>query len=193
MRRKLQCFILFLIYSYGLTACIPVAFVIGAGAGGAIIYDKRGVKSMVQDRDIANEAWKRINYDSQLKDEARISVASFNHLVLLVGQAPTEALKTRAYNLVSSIPHVKRIYNEVTIGPPISAVEQTHDAWITTKVKSAMLAVKGLKSSQIKIVTENHIVYLMGIVTRKQANLTAEAASKILGVDKVVKIFEYEQ
>lgn len=176
-----------------LPACVPAAFMAGTAAGGAIIYDKRSVPTMVQDRDMANEALKRIMNDPDLNNHARIAIASFDQVLLMVGQAPTEQLRDRAYQLVSSVPKVKRIYNEVTIGPPISTKQQATDSWLTTKAKSAMLAERGLKSSQIKVVTENNIVYLMGIVTRKQADLAATAASHVTGVAQVVKVFEYEQ
>ncbi len=177
-----------------LSACLlPVVFVAGAGIGGSIVYDKRNMKTMVQDRDMATAALHKIQDDPDLSEHAHISIATFNHIILLAGQAPTEELRQRAFDLVNSVPNVKRIYNEVTVEPPTSTMIRTNDSWITTKVKSAMLAEKGLRSSQIKVVTENSVVYLMGIVTRKQSDLAAQAASRVSGVKKVVKIFEYEQ
>lgn len=176
-----------------LSGCIPAAFIAGASATGAIVYDKRSLPTMVEDRDMSNAALKAISRDPQLKEQTHITIASFNHVMLLAGQAPTDALRDRAYQIASAAPNVKRIYNQVTVEEPLSKTDQANDAWITTKVKSAVLAQKGLNSSQIKVVTENKIVYLMGILTPKQADIAADVASKITGVDKVVKIFEYEQ
>jgi osmotically-inducible protein OsmY len=176
-----------------LQACLPVIFVAGAGAGGAIVADKRPVNTMLKDRDIANVALERIQHDSELRMKARITVAVFNYNLLLIGQAPTAELRDHAYKLVSSVPGIKRIYNEITIEAPISAMQQTNDSWMTTKVKTMMVAEKGLNSGQIKVVTENAVVYLMGIVTHKQADIATDIARQVSGVRKVVKLFEYEQ
>lgn len=174
-------------------ACVPVAFMAGSTAGGALIYDKRGVATMIEDRDIANEAWKKINNDPELRKQAHISVSSFNRVVLMVGQAPTEQLRNHAYDLVNSIQGIKRIYNRVSIEAPTSKSRQAEDAWITTKVKAKMVAEKGLKSSQIKVVTEDGVVYLLGLVTHKQSDIASTVASQVTGVEQVVKVFEYEQ
>lgn len=187
-------FIVLLLITSSLTACIP-AFVAGSAAGaagGMLIHDKRGMSTMIEDRDIANEAWKKINNDPELRAQTHISVASFNQVVLMVGQAPTEQLRSHAYDLINSVAGVKRIYNKVTIEPPTSKSRQADDAWITTKVKTKMMAEKGLKSSQIKVVTENRVVYLLGLMTYKQSDIAATVASHVTGVVEVVKVFEYE-
>lgn len=183
---------LMVLLTMSLTACVPVAFVAGASAGGAIVYDKRDMKTMMQDRNLSNAILARINADPQLKKQTHVSVATFNRIVLLAGQAPNEQLKQQVYAVASSVPNIKRLYNEITIEPPTSTIVQTNDTWLTTKVKSAMLAQKGLRSTQIKVVTENGVVYLMGITSHKQADLAATSASRVNGVRKVVKIFEYE-
>jgi osmotically-inducible protein OsmY len=175
-----------------LTACIPVAFIAGAGAGGAMLSDKRPVDTLLKDRDIANTALKNLANDPDLNKHARITVAAFNLNVLMVGQAPTEELRDRAYQIVNAVPGIKRIYNEVTIQPPISKITQANDSWITTKVKTAMVAEKGLNSNQFKVITENSVVYLMGIVTKKQADIATDIARNAEGVKRVVRLFEYE-
>jgi osmotically-inducible protein OsmY len=176
-----------------LSACVPVFLVAaGATAGGALVYDKRNVKTIATDRDVASNLLKQINEDPILKKETHIIVATFNRLMLVAGQAATEEQRNRVYQMASNAPYLKRIYNEITIEAPTSAAVQANDSWITTKAKSRMLAEKGLHSSQIKVVTENTVIYLMGIVTQKQADLAANVASTISGVSKVVRIFEYE-
>lgn len=171
-----------------ISGCIPAAFVAGATAGGAIIYDNRSVKTMAQDRETTIKSQYRI--DQQLQG-THISVATFNHIALLVGQAQNQDQIQTANNIVNAMPSIKRIYNEITIEPVTSTMQRSKDTWITTKTKTAMLAEKGLQSSQIKVVTENNTVYLMGLVTRTQGNLAAEVVSKVRGVQKVVKLFEY--
>ncbi len=178
---------------FSLTACLPVAFVAGATAGGVVVSDQRSIKTVIKDRDIANTALNRLNADPEIYKQTHIIVSSYNKIVLLAGQAPTEALKQKVYNIVQSVPDIRRIYNEITVEPPLSNAAIASDSWLTTKVKSAMIAEKGLKSATIKVVTENNTVYLMGIVTASQGDVAADVARKVGGVQKVVKIFEYVQ
>jgi osmotically-inducible protein OsmY len=176
-----------------LTGCIPLVIAaVGATAGGAIIYDKRSSKIILQDQEITNKALATLNSDPQLKGVARVSISTFNHIVLMVGQVKSEYLRERAYDDVSQVPSVRRIYNQLQISPVLTTWDQSKDAWITSKVKSAMLTKPGLRSSQIKVVTENKIVYLMGLVTPNQAKLATDAARNVSGVEKVVQVFEYE-
>lgn len=176
-----------------LVGCIPLIIAaVGATAGGAIIYDKRSSKVILQDQDITNRALATLNADAELKGGARVSVSTFNHVVLMVGQARSEELRDRAYDDVYRVPGVKRVYNQVEVSPILTTWDQSKDAWITSKVKTAMLAKPGLNSSQIKVVTEDKVVYLMGLVTPHQASLATEAARNIDGVKKVVQVFEYD-
>lgn len=174
-----------------LSACVPAALVIGATAGGAVIYDKRSMRTMIQDKDAAAYAEKKIQREPTLKKNTHIVIAVFNHILLLAGQTKTRAQRQKAAELTKGIKNVSRVFNEITIESPTSVWQRSKDAWITTKVKSAMLAKSGLQSTQIKVVTENSIVYLMGVVSHYQANLAADVARRVSSVKKVVKVFEY--
>jgi len=176
-----------------LSACVPAALVIGATAGGAVIYDKRSMHTIVQDKEATSIAAHKIDTDPTLKKGTHIVVAVFNHILLLVGQTKTQPQRDKAYALVQGTKNINRIYNEITIQKPSSIWQRSKDTWITTKAKTEMLARKGLHSTQIKVVTENGVVYLMGVVTHGQANLAADVARRINGVKKVVKVFQYPQ
>lgn len=176
-----------------LAGCWPTAFLAGAAGAGAIIYDNRSMEVMIDDRNITHQAQLQIDADDMLKDNTHISVATFNHIVLLVGQVATKEQKDRAEGIIKNVPEVKRIYNQITIEPPISYKARSEDSYITTKVKAAMLTQAGLRSTQMKIVTENGVVYIMGLTTRSQGNLAAETVRKVTGVKKVVKLLEYLQ
>lgn len=184
----LSCFI------FSLAGCIPVIIAaVGATAGGAIIYDKRTSAVILQDQDIANQAIAQLNADAALKGSARVTVAAFNRVVLILGQAESEQLRQAAYADVKRVKGVRRIYNQIEIiSPVLTTWDQSGDAWITSKVKAAMLAKPGLSSSQIKVVTENKVVYLMGLVSPSQARSATEVARNVSGVNKVVQVFEYE-
>ena len=177
--------------SFCLEACVPAALVVGATAGGAIVYDQRSTSTMLDDKDIAYRAQTKLDQDAELKNSSRLSVATFNHNVLIVGQAPDSSLKSHAEDLVKSVSKVNHVYNEISLEKPSSALASTNDAWLTTKVKTVLLAEKGLNSTQIKIVTESGVVYMMGILTRSQADLATACTQKVAGVQKIVKLFEY--
>ena len=189
MKTKL---LLITLLALSLQACVPVVLVAaGATAGGAILYENRSMKTMAEDRDVSVKAQTRINEDSQLKQTSHVAAVCFNHVLLLLGETPTADLKQHAYSLVSNLPHVSRIYNQIEIAQPTTSSQRAKDSWITTKAKTDMLLAPSLRSTQIKIVTEDNVVYLLGLVNRSQGALAASVASKVSGVKRVVTLFEY--
>lgn len=157
-----------------------------------MIYDQRTYRTMNQDHNAHSIIQYRLDNDPLLKGQSHITISVFNNVALLVGQAKTPEICDRAYQIVEKASHIRRTYNEITIGAPLSPVQQAADSWITTKVRTAMLGKAGLHSSNLKVVTENKVVYLMGMVSPKQAAMAADVARRILGVEKVLKVFEYE-
>jgi osmotically-inducible protein OsmY len=183
------CLLVLLVLS--MPSCIPAVFVTGAAAGGSVIYDHRSTKVMFDDRDITFRSQAAIDRDVELREKAHLSVTSFNRIALLIGQAPTSELKNRAASIVKSNAKIKMLYNEVTVEKPISSITVANDTWITTKIKTILLATPDLSSTNLKVITENGVVYLLGLTTRTQANIATEKTRTAAGVKKVVKLFEY--
>lgn len=175
-----------------LGGCVAAAVVGGATAGGAVVYDKRSFKTMNQDRHTTEYAQTLLDHSKILKGRTHISVATFNRIALIVGQAQTSELRNYAQKLINdNVKNLQRVYNEVNIAGSSSFLQRTNDSWITTKVKTAMLATKHLHSSNIKVVTESSTVYLMGLISHKQGELAGNVARRVPGVKKVVKVFQY--
>jgi osmotically-inducible protein OsmY len=174
-----------------LSACVPTAVVAGAAATSSVAYDKRNTKTVFSDRKITQTADNLLQADPELKGRSNIDIATFDHVVLLVGQAQTPELKTRAYQIASSVPGISRIYNEITIAGATSKIQRTNDTWLTSKVKLALLAKAGLKSNEFKVVTENSVVYLMGLTGHSQGEQITSIARQVAGVTKVVTVFQY--
>ncbi|OGT42878.1 MAG: hypothetical protein A3F42_06510 [Gammaproteobacteria bacterium RIFCSPHIGHO2_12_FULL_37_34] len=175
-----------------LQGCI---FVAGAAAGAAaiaIVYDHRTIENTVQDTKIANAIVNRIRTVPALKEDSHIEVTVFNGVVLLTGETPNANWREQAEEIAKSVPDVTRVYNQLSVEGPTSTLTRTSDSWITTKIKSQMLATDDLKSSSIKVLTENGTVYLMGMVSREQAEIAVDIARQVSGVQKVVKIFQYK-
>lgn len=176
-----------------LTGCIPAAIAVGATAGGAIIYDKRSTKRMIEDQQAGESLVQLTSNCPELQHGTHIVVATFNQIMLIAGQTETEAQRDKVYQLATTIPHVSRIYNQITIGKPTSEWQRTQDSWITTKIKSKMLSSPGFHSTQIKVVTENGVVYLMGMLSHEQADDAVNIARHTDGVHTVVKVFQFPQ
>lgn len=178
--------------TFTLQGCI---FVAGAAAGAAaiaVVYDHRTISNTLQDNQISKKISDKIRSIPALRDESHIDVTVFNRVVLLTGETPSAAWRQQAEDIARSVPHVSKIYNQITIQGPTSSLTRTSDSWITTKIKGQMLATEDLKSGSIKVVTENGVVYLLGIVTRQQADIAVDIARQVSGVQKVVKVFQYK-
>ncbi|CCD07244.1 outer membrane lipoprotein [Legionella pneumophila] len=170
-----------------LTGCVAVVV---AGAAAGMVYDRRSVTTMEADARLFHVIHKTIIKDPRFR-HSRILVSSFNRVVLLVGQTPAASLRVLAERIAQNAPGVKRVYDEISVDNPIPLTQRTKDSWITSQVRSNMLTKKGLESGSIRIVTENGVVYLMGIVSDEQALLAVDVARRVAGVRKVVKIFQY--
>lgn len=176
-----------------LQACAPL-LVGGAATGASVAHDRRTAGSVVEDQAIEMKAATELNAQPELKRQGHINVTSFNMIVLVSGEAPTEALRQRAGEVIGRIEKVRRVHNEVVVAAPSALMSRTSDSLITAKVKTSLFNVKGYESfdpTRVKVVTENGTVFLMGILTRAEGAATALAASKVGGVQRVVKLFEY--
>lgn len=122
---------------------------------------------------------------------SHIVIVAYNGLVLLAGQVPSEALRRKASVTAQNLRRVRKVHNELTVGGPTSMVARTNDAWLTSKVKSRLIADKEISGLRINVTTENGVVYLLGLVSREQAEKAVKVASKIYGLQKIVKVFEY--
>lgn len=122
--------------------------------------------------------------------KAHIIVTSFNGIVLLIGQVASEELKILSAKQFADFQKVRRVYNEIQIAGPTSIFSRGNDSWLTTKIKAKMLTAKAVDASRVKVVTENGVVYLLGLVTEDEAAAAVDLTRRVYGVQKVVKVFE---
>jgi osmotically-inducible protein OsmY len=164
-----------------------------SSAGAGPIEEDDGERTFAQqvaDESIETKAKVNINAASEGYDNAHLTIVSYNGFVLLAGQVPSEDLKTLAADVVREVDDVRRIYNELEIGPAVTAGTITNDTWITTQVKSKLLASSDTPGTRVKVVTENSVVYLMGLLTEAEADRVALEAAEVSGAERVVKLFE---
>jgi osmotically-inducible protein OsmY len=161
-----------------------------SSAGAGPIEEDPGERTFAQqmaDESIETKAMVNINAADEAYDQAHLSVVSYNGFLLLVGQVPSEALKALATDVARDLEAVRRIYNELEVAPATSAGTRTNDTWITTQVKSKLLA---SSDTRVKVVTENAVVYLMGLLTAEEADRSALEAAEVKSVTRVVQLFE---
>jgi osmotically-inducible protein OsmY len=171
-----------------LSGCVPVVAG-GAAVGGSAAADRRTSGAYVEDESIEWKTSGRIK--DQLGDKIHLNVTSFNRNVLLTGEALNDATKAKAENLARTVENVRNVTNELQISGPSSLASRSNDAYLTTKVKGAFFTENRFSPIYVKVVTENSVVYLLGMVTHKEADDAVEIARGIEGVSKVVKVFEY--
>ena len=175
-----------------LQGCIFVAGAAAGAAAVAVVYDHRKFGKILKDQQITKEISDKIAARHDLHENNHVEVTCFNRVVLLTGETTTATERQEVEEIAKSVPDVVKIYNEINIKGPTSSLTRASDSWITAKIKTEMLATKDLTSSTIKVVTENGSVYLMGIVSRGQADMAVEIARQVTGVQRVVKIFQYK-
>ena len=175
-----------------LQGCVAAA-IGGAAVAGAtkVATDPRTMGTQIDDETLEQHVYSAIKKAPQIKSEARISVTAYSGRILLTGQIPNESLRDVATGLVKGVQNVNDVYNEVRVGEKVSFTQMSKDAWITSQIKSKMLVDSKVKTSDIKVVTENNEAFLMGNVTQDQGNAAAEIARNVSGVTKVVKVFNY--
>ncbi len=136
-------------------------------------------------------AKKRIQDANPGLADAKINVTSFDGIVLITGQVSSEDLIPIASAQVEPLRNVRKVHNELTVAGKTTLLSRTNDSWLTTKVKSTLSASESSDATQIKVVTENGVVYLMGLLTRAEADAAVDTTRGIKGVQKIVKVFEY--
>ncbi|MCB1853848.1 MAG: BON domain-containing protein [Pseudomonadales bacterium] len=151
---------------------------------------ERTFAQQVEDESIETKAKVNIHAADDALYDANIVVVSYNGYVLIAGQVGSDKLKALATNVVRKIDGVRRIYNELEIAAPSSALTRTSDTWITAKVKTWLLGRSDTEGQRVKVVTEDGVVYLMGLVTREEAARITAVAADISGVQRVVQLFE---
>jgi len=167
------------------------AVVAGTASAVTAANDRRTIGSQIDDNNIEIKASIAISEVERLEKSARVNAISVNGIVLLVGQVANQEMKNEAQITVEAIAGIRKIHNQLRIGSNIGITTQTHDSWLTSKVKAQLLAAKDISSNNIKVVTENAEVYLMGLVSQDEANRAVDIARNVSGVDRVVKVFEY--
>ncbi|HQT82339.1 MAG: hypothetical protein B7Z60_03645 [Ferrovum sp. 37-45-19] len=173
-----------------LQACFPIVAT-GVVGTGFVIADRRTSATQLEDQEIEIRANNSI--DEKYNDKVHVVTMSFNRHLLLVGEVPDSQTLNDVVSLAQKTTNVLTVINQLTVGPNLSLSSRAEDAYITSKVKTRFYtdANGTFSPAQINTTTENHVVYLMGILTHNEADSATQIASTTTGVVKVVRVFEY--
>ena len=165
-------------------------FVVGGAAAttATVASDRRTAGEQVDDKTIQVKSANDLG--AIVGSQGRVNSTSYAGWLLLVGDVPSEQIKQQAGDRAAKIPKVKRVFNELRVGPITPLSVRSNDTWLTSKVMASLIDTKGVPTRTIVVTTERGVVYLMGKVTTTEAELAAKVASGVSGVNKVVKLFE---
>lgn len=180
-----------LILSVLVSGCAAPFIIAGtvAGAGTTVVKDRRNVENIIEDEVIELRATDAIYSDKIIGKHVRINTTSFNGIVLLTGEAPSAEMRAHAGHVAYSMRNVREVYNEVQIKAPVSFEQRAKDTWLGTKVKSKLIANRGL-FTRAKIIASDNTIYLMGLVTPDEAEHIKVMVNELEGVNSIIALFE---
>lgn len=173
-----------------LTACVP-ALVVGATVTTVnVATDRRTLGRNLDDNSLELDLRKDFLLDEKF-DGTNVSVTAINGIVLLTGEVSTDAQRQHAEALAKQRTRTLTVVNELQLAGKTSATSRANDSLITGKVKAKLLQSDDVQANVVKVVTEAGRVYLLGLVTRSEADAAVAAAQSVGGVTHIVKVFEY--
>lgn len=190
MKTTLTCLI-FVATLSGCTAAIVGAVGAATVTGVTVAQDDRTLGAQLDDSAVEIKIREKLFTDAELRQKTHISVTSVNGIVLLTGQAPTSSLRDRILAIARTFPEVRQVVNEINIAGKTTFTSRANDSWLSGKVKTRLYKETKMDATRIKVLTENSNVYLMGLVTREEAEAATDVVRTVGGVVRVVKVFEY--
>ena len=182
--------ILFIAISVPLSGCVSV---VDATTDGPLQIDpgKRSFGEYVDDKKLKTVVAVNIKKADPALDQANISVYSYNSVILLTGEVASAALRKLAGDTARKVNKVRQVYNELTIGPQTTFLSRANDTWIQSRIKSKLIFHQDIEANRVEVIIENNIVYLMGRLSKIQAEKITNIVRSTRGVTKVVRAIEY--
>ena len=173
----------------GLAGCATPVVLGGAALGGMMAIDRRTAGTQIEDESIELRSSNRIH--GAYGDKVHVNVTSYNRQVLLTGEVPSAEARHAIEKIVTGVENVRTVVNDLAVMPSTSLGQRSNDTFITGKVRASLVDAKDISANSFKVVTERNAVYLMGLVTQREAGRATSIARGVSGVSKVVRVFEY--
>ena len=190
-----KCFLLLLLLNSLLVGgCSTIATDEGEITEHSLLHERRTRDAILTDKRIESEAYDELNDDDELLTQCHFTVTAYNGAVLVTGETPNEDLGKKIISTIQVIPDVKLIHNNLTIADPSDAGSRANDALITDTIRIAFNQIRTIPDfdpSMVKVITENGVVYLMGLVHRDEGTVVINLTRLQPGVKQIVTVFEY--
>ncbi|SHF50356.1 Osmotically-inducible protein OsmY, contains BON domain [Modicisalibacter ilicicola DSM 19980] len=154
-------------------------------------YAARTAGQKVEDDNIEGKIQDAMEQTDARLSDARIGVNSYNGAVLLFGQVPSQELKDKAGEIARNTRQVRQVHNELTVAANLPLGQRMTDNWLETRIQTELAASENVDSRHVEVIAENATIYLMGMVTRQEAQQVVDIVSGVGGVQRIIKIFEY--
>ncbi|MGZ8947525.1 MAG: BON domain-containing protein [Methylococcaceae bacterium] len=157
-------------------------------------HDRRTREAILIDKEIETEAYSELNSDDDVLNQCHVTITAYNGAVLVTGETLNEELRKKIISTVQVIPNVKLIHNDLIIANPSDSSSRANDTFITDRVKKALNQIRTMPDfdpSMVKVITENGIVYLMGLVRRDEGTVVINVTRLQPDIKQIVTVFEY--
>ena len=171
-----------------LQGCLPVVAASAVSGGALATLDRRSLGTQTDDETVEWKASSRVG--EKFSDNVHLNFTSYNRKVLVTGEVPSEEVKGEIERIVVGVPQVQGVYNELAVAPVTSFSTRSNDSYITTRVKSRFVDSGKFSAVHVKVVTEAGVVYLLGLVTQREADSAIQVARTTSDVKKVVNLLE---
>ena len=173
----------------GVAGCATPVVLGGVALGGMMAIDRRTAGTQIEDETIELRSSNRIH--GAYGDKVHVNVTSYNRQVLITGEVGTAEARQEVEKIITGVENVRSVVNELAVMPSTSLGQRSNDTFITGKMRASLVDAKDLSANSFKVVTERNAVYLMGLVTQREAARATSIARGVTGVSKVVRVFEY--
>lgn len=152
---------------------------------------KRSFGSFIDDRQLIEVVQTNLDSADHKFFLSNINVYSFNQVILLTGEVPTEALKARATQIAKKVHLVRGVHNELQVAPNASFMSRANDNWIHNKIIAKLISEDNIEANRVEVIVENEVVYLMGLLRWEEAEIVTDLVRYTNGVNRVVRAIEY--
>lgn len=160
-------------------------------SGAQLVYDRHSIQKSIDNHQLQVKANHRLFDAYPHLKRANISIVVYNKDLIIIGQVPSVADKDLVSSRLKSLKGIRRFFNELTVGSNISIAQSVKDSWLTTKMRTKMVAENGVDPSPFKIITENGVIYILGDVKKSQAEKVIQLAQNVSGAHKIIRILQY--
>ena len=174
-----------------LNGCAVAVVGVAAVTSIDVAHDRRTFGEYIDDGSIEFTIRQYFIRNDDLRTQAHLSATSMNGILLLTGETPSNELKNQVVAYAGGVEGVRQVVNEIRISGKTGYISRTNDTWLTAKVKSTLYAKTKFDANRIKVVSEFGSVYLMGVVSREEAEKATQIVREIGGVTQVIQVFEY--